>query len=603
MARVTSIPILALLLILATSPAEASCGTRATGLEFGSQVQERLRCEKAARRSSGATCSVDVAQGCPQLMSTLVEQVFGNDPLDEDTTRLRCRDAIRRATQSFVRQRTKELVLLRRRRATRAAAFVESVTKGCTDAARLGPLPVGGVCSRLTPGTNPRDVAYCLRGVLEQIVQSATGISLRPNILFVLTDDQRWDTMDVMPLTTTAVFDRGIDFTESFTSTSLCCPNRASILTGLYAHNHGVTSNKGALLFDHDGDTIARRLQEKAGYRTALVGKYLVHTGKALGRKVPPGWDDWFVFLSKGSLYYGYALNVNGRISRVGKTEEHYSTDYLARHSEQVVAEWADRPWFVYYAPFAPHKPPVPARRHEGRFEKLAPWRPPSHNAKPEGKPKWVAVQHGLALRNEKEPEATDIRRRRQLESLLAVDEAVGALSDLLEDLGLTDNTVVVFTSDNGQPWLEHGLILKNYPYEESIRVPLAIRYPKLAHLPRKVSAFVQPIDFYPTFAALAGIEPPRLNGESLVPFLEGRRVPWRKDILIEHFEGAGIHPSRGVRNQRWKLIETDAPTGITLELYDLKADPYELHNLAGDSAHASTIEALQARVSALSAE
>lgn len=176
----------------------------------------------------------------------------------------------------------------------------------------------------------------------------------------------------------------------------------------------------------------------------------------------------------------------------------------------------------------------------------------------------------------------------------------MGAFSNQLEALGLTDNTLVLFTSDNGFPWLEHWLILKNYPYEESIRVPLAIRYPRMIHVPRKLDLLVQPIDFYATFAELAGIAGEPTNGESLVPLLEGRDVEWRDEILLEHFWGAGIDPSRGVRTSRWKLVETQADKGITLELYDVQADPYELKNVAEDPAHAELIERLKVRMNEL---
>lgn len=218
--------------------------------------------------------------------------MFGVRAGAADVAARRCQRRIRKATQRFVRQRAKELVLLGRRRATRAPDYVETIAAGCADLSGA-PLPVGGVCAELPDPSDARAVAFCLRGILEEVVQETTGVSVVPNVLFVLTDDQRWDTMDVLPLTRERLTERGLEFTESFTVTSLCCPDRATILTGLCAHEHGVKTNRGAMDFDHDGDTIARQLQENAGYKTALVGNCLVFTWRALGRRVPPGWDEW----------------------------------------------------------------------------------------------------------------------------------------------------------------------------------------------------------------------------------------------------------------------------------------------------------------------
>lgn len=589
--------------LLAGPVTDASCGGEADGTRFVSGVAKRLRCERDAERglTSPSACREE-----PDRCGAQVDAVARLVPLgsnEDSTARRRCRNAIRRATQHFVRQRTKELVVLDRRRAAGSQRFVRRVVEGCEAVANV-PLPVGEPCASLPDGSGPEAVAFCVRGKLEALIQDASGVSVRPNILFVLTDDQRWDSMSVMPLTRRDLTDRGVDFTESFTVTSLCCPDRATILTGLYAHHHGVKSNRGALDFDHERDTIARQLQENAGYKTALIGKYLVFTGKALGLEVPPGWDQWQVFLQNNDLYLDYSLAVNGKgVPYRTSKDKHYSTDVLARRALRVIGDWANDRWFMYWAPFAPHMVPVPASRHRGALADLPAHRPPSYLSKGEGKPWWVAGERILSLRRKNEPAATDERRIKQLETLLAVDEAVDAFSQLLENLGLTDNTLFVFTSDNGQMWLEHGLILKNYPYEESIRVPLIARYPKLIHVPRRNDDFVQPIDFYPTFAELAGISGEVVNGQSLVPLLESRDVDWRDAIFLEHFEGAGVRPSQAIRTKRYKLIETDAKRGVNLELYDLEEDPFELENLADDPAQAERIEDLKRRLAKLAAE
>jgi arylsulfatase A-like enzyme len=163
---------------------------------------------------------------------------------------------------------------------------------------------------------------------------------------------------------------------------------------------------------------------------------------------------------------------------------------------------------------------------------------------------------------------------------------------------------MVVFTSDNGFLWLEHWLTLKSYPYEESVRLPLVIRYPLLAPAPRSTSALALPIDFYPTLAELAGIPGQAVNGESLVGLLRGDATGWRDAILLEHFAPtAYIATSRAVRTAQWKLIETDATSGVTTELYDLLADPFELINVAFDPANAAVVATLRARLAALAAE
>jgi arylsulfatase A-like enzyme len=248
----------------------------------------------------------------------------------------------------------------------------------------------------------------------------------------------------------------------------------------------------------------------------------------------------------------------------------------------------------------------VAAPRHDGAFVGIAPHRPPNHaEADVSDKPAWVGSSRALALLAGNEPGRADRRRINQLETLLAVDEAVEALSSILEELGLTDNTLLLYSSDNGYMWLEHWLTLKNYPYEESIRIPQLLRYPKRVHAPLHRSEMVQHIDLYPTFAELAGITShPAVNGRSFVPLLGDDVVPWREEILIEHLGTASfIDPSSGVRTHQWKYIETEADAGVVRELYDLVADPFELTNVYGAPANAAVVSDLQARLAILKAQ
>jgi len=608
----------ALLTLVTGAPLNAECGTPADGAAFVAAMKDRLRCEGRRVRGRSVVCD-DPDAAFPSELDRVATLVFGSAAnVDRRSLRRewRCQRAIASGARSYLKRRVRDLARDGRRRVPYAAKLVARALRRCDGVPTGGVVPtVGGECASLASPFEPTGAAHCVRAVLEQVAQTVTGVSIRPNVVVVLTDDQRWDTLGVMPAVRERLAARGVEFTKSFLSTSLCCPDRASVLTGLYAHNHGVTSNSGALDFDHERDTIARRLRELGGYRTALVGKYMVRTGAALGTSVPPGWDEWHVFMSDQGplgLYYGYRLNTNGVEATYGldaggaPIPAEYSTDLLRDRALALVGDWQNEPFFVEYAPFAPHTPSVPAERHAGTLAGLPAWRPPSYQeADLSGKPAWVRQQAFFQILSGNATERTDAIHIAQLETLLAVDEAVAALSDELEARGLTDNTMVLFTSDNGFLWLEHWLTLKNYPYEESVRSPLVVRYPLLVPAPRTVDAFVQSIDFYPTFAELAGVPTPSVNGRSLVPLLLGEvPVGWREEILLEHWApGAGIDTSVGVRTAQWKLIETDATSGVVTELYDLTIDPYELANVAVSPANAGILADLRARLQVLVAE
>ncbi len=567
-------------------------------------MRSRLACE---RKQVGVDC-VDPEAICAGHVDRVADLVFGGAVVDPAVGR-NCRKALVVSSRKYLQKRIRDLVFRGRREVPWGSRFVKRIVRHCATPGEPALEALGGECAAFATSDDSLEAAHCLRGALEQVAQEVTGIDIRPNILLVLTDDQRADSMSVMPLTRALVGARGIEFTESFVSTSLCCPDRASILTGLYAHNHGVLSNAGAHAFDHEGETIARRLQEGGGYRTALLGKYMVGTGDAIGAAVPPGWSQWHVFQENGNdgsgrLYYNYTLSENGTLRQYGSDVSDYSTDLLAARATGLMASWAARPWFIELALYAPHPGAVPAVRHLGAFAGLPPHRPPSW-LEPDvtGKPQWVGAQTFIVANTPAEPAATDTRRLRELEALLAVDEAVALVSDQLEARGLTDNTMLLYTSDNGVLWLEHWLRLKNYPYEEAVRVPLLLRYPKLVHEPRQEPRFVQSIDFYPTFAELADVEGAAVNGTSLLPLLRNDAVPWRQDILLEHFVRGAMPSSQALRTHDWKLIETDAPSGITTELYDMNADPYELDNLADEPANAGLIGQMRVRLQQLVAE
>ncbi|MFN2543536.1 MAG: sulfatase [Actinomycetota bacterium] len=418
-----------------------------------------------------------------------------------------------------------------------------------------------------------------------------------PNVVLIVTDDQRWDTLSRMPNVQRLLVQRGVTFSNGFVVNSLCCPSRASILTGRYSHSTGVYTEQppfgGAQRFD-DSSTVATWLHD-AGYRTGLFGKYL---NGYRGTSVPQGWDEWLAFQQNEShgYYRNYSVNDDGVIRRYGSQADDYSTDVLARRAVSFVRS-SDRSFFLYFAPYAPHGPADPAPRDRGTVTvgDLPRFDPPSFDeADVSDKPAWM---HSL-------PPVTradvDAFRVRQYESLLAVDRAVGEIVHELDVSHRLRRTVIVFVSDNGLAWGEHRWTRKEVPYEESIRVPYVIRYDRLVSAPRVDPHLALNIDLAPTIAALAGVEADAPEGRSLVPLLAGRDVRWRSDFLVEHVEGR-TQPDPptfcAVRTERY-LFAVYA-TG-EVELYDLRTDPFELRNIAQDQGSLSVIVRLRDRLAAL---
>ena len=401
----------------------------------------------------------------------------------------------------------------------------------------------------------------------------------RPSILLIVTDDQRWDTLWAMPDLERSLVDRGVNFSESFTTSSLCCPSRASILTGEYPHTTGVYRQNlphGGFKAFEDSMTIATELHD-AGYHTGFFGKYLdSYQHDALTGYVPPGWDRWVAFAH--SQFFDYGLTVDGTVHRRGVEPDDYSTDVLAAHTEGFIRR-TEGPVFALFAPAAPHAPATPAPADKRAFDDLPVWRPPSFDeADRSDKPKHIQALHPIG------PERTanlEVLRRNQYRSLQAVDRAVGRLLGALEDTGRLDDALVIFTSDNGLLWGEHRWLKKEVPYEEAIRVPLVIRADTIVgEGARTDDHLVANIDLAPTIADVAGVDLPDAEGESLVPLLKGTVEGWRSALLIEHLRGTNPIPTYcAVRTERYLFASYG--TGER-ELYDLRADPFELRNLTG---------------------
>jgi len=439
-----------------------------------------------------------------------------------------------------------------------------------------------------------------------------------PNIVFVLADDLDYASAQEIPALGSLLVEDGASFEEAFASQSLCCPSRATILTGLYTHNHRV---KGNLLKDgggfemfralgHEKNTIAVHLQQEGGYRTAYFGKYL--NGYAAGEPtyVPPGWDEWYGKLDQQKLY-DYRINENGQVVYYGSEPENFFTDVLSGQVTDFVRRAAPdpEPFFMHVAPTAPHdsdandtdannaedqETVTPAERHRDTFaDKEAP-RPSSFNEEDvSDKPSWIGKTDPLS---DDEISLIDDRYRKRLESMLAVEEMVASLIEELEAAGELENTYIFFTSDNGWFQGEHRIHKgKDSPYEESARIPLFVRGPGVP-AGSKVERFVLNTDFAPTFADLGGVEFPA-DGRSFMPLLRGEDPSsWRSAVLLEGFVGKRHRNYRAVRTETHKYVEYYRGEE---ELYDLRHDPYELESLH-ESVDASLVEDLKAKLDPL---
>jgi N-acetylglucosamine-6-sulfatase len=433
----------------------------------------------------------------------------------------------------------------------------------------------------------------------------------RPNIILIVADDLDLSGVEHMSALKTLFTEQGTTFTNAFVTTSVCCPSRASILTGQYVHNHGVLDNRfplgGFRKFVESGkekSTIATWLQD-AGYRTGLIGKYLNQYPQKVKNPtyVPPGWNDWHgVFFIE--MYYEYQVNENGKVVYYAEAEEDYQTDVLREKALRFVGRKASdaRPFFLYLSPFAPHAPARPARRHDELFPEARAPRPPSFNEEDvSDKPAWV---RNLAKIDDEGVTKIDAWHRRRVQTMVAVDEMIAALADSLRASGELDNTYVIFTSDNGFQLgahrMDHG---KGDAYEESIRVPMLVRGPGVA-AGGVVSAMALNIDLAPTIAALAGAPAPDfVDGRSLVPWLRGAGPKsWRKDFVVEHWvdetdDGVGIPGYKALRTLQHLYVEY--PTSSERELYDLKKDPYQMQSVH-DTAPGSLVRSLSSRLKKL---
>jgi N-acetylglucosamine-6-sulfatase len=421
-------------------------------------------------------------------------------------------------------------------------------------------------------------------------VQATPADRDRPDVVLILTDDQRTDSLLAMPAVKSLLVDRGTRFTEAIVPSSICCPSRATILTGRYSHGTGVWENGGPQggwrTFHRLGNeqrTIARTLH-RADYRTGLIGKYLNGFGRwSPPSYVPPGWNrfEGFILPRTSGAYYDYNI---GRTTRYGAGGSDYSTDVLATRAVDFI--WStpkQKSLFLYFAPFAPHSPYAPAPRDLGSLHGVLPsYRPASVTAPVTDKPAWVRA------RPPSKQSRIDYIRERQGESLMAVDDAVAAIVAALEHSGRLKDTMIVFMSDNGLQIGEHHIIGKNVPYRQATSVPLVIRWDGRLRAGAVDNRLASNVDVAPTIADAAGT-PFEADGSSLLGST-------RRDgsLLEASFSRRYGRPAYcGWRTPSWMYVRY--ATGEE-ELYSYATDPEELRNLATDPVYAGQLAAMKAR-------
>jgi N-acetylglucosamine-6-sulfatase len=454
----------------------------------------------------------------------------------------------------------------------------------------------------------------------------------RPNFLVILVDDLRYDEFGAggHPYMKTPHIDRlaaeGVLFERAFHTTPICSPNRASIMTGQYASRHGVIDNVARDAMSHRLPNYHLELQ-RLGYETAHVGKW--HMGNdGMPR---PGYHYWV-------SYDGHGRIVNPRLNHDGKYAEHegYITDVMNSLALEFLARKHDRPWSLFFAHKAVHPDAeqaadgtvvfgklggyIPAERHKNLYaDSVFPKKPNmlSYAEVLKQKPAWKEV---FAMRGEEQSRkllaaihaGTQEEIRLRARMMASVDEGVGAIIGELERSGQLDDTVIVFLGDNGYFFGEHGLgPERRFAYEEGIRSPFVLRYPRKAKRATRNRGLVICQDIAPTLVRLAGGKPgPQIQGRSLLPLLAGKRSGWRKSFLIEYW-AEQAYPwligmsYKAVRTDRHKLIHwvNRGRAGELDELYDLERDPFELKNLIASRAAAPVRARLARQLKRLAAE
>jgi len=448
--------------------------------------------------------------------------------------------------------------------------------------------------------------------------ESRNRAARRPNIVFIMTDDHARSAMSLYGnrILQTPNLDRigneGLRFDQAFVTNALCLPSRATFLTGQYSHTHGMRTNGEESGFTREPPLRNAQtwpvLLRARGYHTGMVGKWHINT-------LPEGYDYTAMIKGQGT-YFDPPMWVQGE----WRAQKGHTDDVIGEHALHFLRSAPRaRPFALLYQFKAPHREWRPAPRFRQRFEDVEIPLPPDFDEPLAARSR--AVQ-GTMMRIAEMP---DFRKggklgdaegealakanfqqfmRNYYRVLLGVDENVGRVLDYLQQAGLAEDTLVVYTTDNGFFLGEHGLFDKRLMYEPAIRIPLLLRWPAGIAAGRVDDAhFALNIDLAPTLLELGGADvPDAMQGESWKPLIEDRPTRWREDFLYEYYEYPSVHcvrPHRGVRNARWKLIEFWREPR-EYELYDLANDPQERRNLAADPAHAPRLAQLRQRLAEL---
>ncbi len=431
----------------------------------------------------------------------------------------------------------------------------------------------------------------------------------RPNVIVIVTDDQRWNAMSLAghPHLKTPNIDRlgkeGVYFKNAFCTTSLCSPSRASILSGVYAHRHKVVNN----FTEYPADLVSfPRLLQGAGYITAYIGKW--HMGED-NDNPRPGFHHWISHKGQGK-YYDNEFNIDGR----RETKKGYYTHVVTDMAIDWIKQQDKKPFLLMLGHKAPHSFYIPEKKYEHLFDNVKIAYPKSA-FQLEGKPDWIRQRlttwHGIYgplfdFRKsfpDARPEAVeDFAKmvRSYMATIQSVDDSVGRLLATLEQMGILDDTIIVFTTDNGLLEGEHGMVDKRTMHEPSIRVPLVVRYPGLTprNQPKVVEQMVLHLDMAPSILDLCGAEPLKnIHGRSWKKLAQGDSTGWRKSWFYEYnYEKQFPYTPniRGVRTDEWVYMHyphgDGKPDRHKAELYHLKTDPDELRNLIDDPAQAARI-------------
>lgn len=446
-----------------------------------------------------------------------------------------------------------------------------------------------------------------------------TPVSTKPNIVLIYTDDQRSGTMNLMPNMLSKLESESVRFQNAFSTTPTCCPSRATLLTGLYSHNHGVFENEteqdqsgnpippytGGVLAFHPESTLPIWLKN-VGYRTGIFGKYLNGFG-CLTSTIPPGWDDWNVFSScQRDQYYGYSMNSNGLVQSYGQSPNDYSGRVITQKALSFIDKTpTNQPFFLYFPIYGPHEPSKPDPFDANIYPDMTLNTKPSFNeADISDKPSWVQA---LPVLDQTMIDKATERNRNIARTITSNDRYIGQIVDKLSQTGRLSNTAVIFMSDNGlslgeHRWFAHDCNDPGKPdnsceygakecvYEECVKVPLWVRLPE--KISRQEQKLVGNIDLAPTILDLAGTNPTMLplgkplDGRSLVPLIKNTNISWRNEILLEKKKSDLKNLDfSAIRTNQYVYAEygDDENTGNSVpdrELYDLSIDPYELNNL-----------------------